>query len=387
MTDETQVPDVMGMSDEDFLSQDFSEVVTDVEEASIEQEQEPEAEETEEETSTEVVDEVDEESEEEEAEIESSEESSEGTSDASEEESIEESDDEESEDTEETGGDKVDNEEEAIEDYQAQIDELFAPIKANGKEVKVNSIDEARKLMSMGMGFTKKMETLKPARLLQQKMREHGLLEEGKLDFLIALDKKDPDAIAQLVKDAKIDPLNLDLESDSSYQPEAYSGGKDTLALDDVITELENSDYAPDLAELISTKWGESSREVLRESPALLQIIDSHMHLGIYDSIMDRVDQEKRLGSYMGVSDIVAYGQVAEQMNSEGQFAHLNAPAQGKRVEEKPRTITKAIKPKAKVDPNLDRKKATAVTKSAPVTKKTETPYLGMTDEDFLASM
>ncbi len=388
MTDETQVPDVMGMSDEDFLSQDFSEVVTDVEEASIEQEQEAEAEATEEETSTEIVDAVEEESEEEVEEDESSEEASDGTSDASEEESADETDDEESDDTEETsGGDKIDSEEESITDYQAQIDELFAPIKANGKEVKINSIEEARKLISMGMGFTKKMESLKPARLLQQKMREHDLLEEGKLDFLIALDKKDPEAIAQLLKDAKLDPLNIDMESDSSYQPEAYSGGKDTLALDDVITELENSDYAPDLAELISTKWGESSREVLRESPALLQIIDSHMQVGIYDSIMDRVEQEKRLGSYMGVSDIVAYGQVAEQMNREGQFAHLNAPAQEKKVEEKPRTITKAIKPKPKVDPNLKRKQATAVTKSSPVVKKAESAYLGMTDEEFLANM
>lgn len=386
MTDETQVPDVMGMSDEDFLSQDFSEVVTDVEEAPVEQEQETESEAAEEETGAETPDEVEEESEEE-TEAEESEETSEGTSDATEE-SDAEADDEESDDTEEgEGGEKVETEEESIEDYQAQIDELFAPIKANGKEVKINSIEEARKLISMGMGFTKKMETLKPARLLQQKMKEHNLLEEGKLDFLIALDKKDPEAIAQLVKDAKLDPLNIDMESDSSYQPEAYSGGEDTLALDDVITELENSDYAEDIADLISTKWGESSREVLRQSPALLQIIDSHMHVGIYDSIMDRVEQEKRLGSYMGVSDIVAYGQVAEQMNREGQFAHLNASAQKKKVEETPRTITKAIKPKAKVDPSLKRKKATAVTKSVPVTKKAEKAYLNMSDEDFLANM
>lgn len=370
------VPDVYNMSDDDFLNQDFSEVVTDVEETSDEQGEEAEAEESEEE-STDAdaepdVEDTGEEEAEEDSESVESEETSEGTSDAT-----EESDDEESDEATD------DSKEESIEDYQAQIDELFAPIKANGKDVKVNSIEEARKFISMGMGFNKKMEALKPARLLQKKMQEHNLLEEGKLDFLIALDKKNPEAIARLLKDSELNPLNIDVDSDSSYQPETYSGGEDTLALEDVITDLENSDYASDIASLISTKWGESSREILRSQPGLLNIIDSHMKVGIYDSIIGRIDQEKMLGSHMGISDVEAYGQVAEQMNKEGLFAHL-AP---KPVERKPVPIIKAAMRKPKVDPNLKRKRATAVTKSTPATKKPEPAYLGMSDDDFMKSM
>lgn len=384
-TPEVEVPDVMGMSDEDFLAQDFSEVEFNVEEASDEQEQETEVEETEEETSSELDgEEVDEESEDE-TEEEGSEETSDDESDATEE-TDDEVEDEESEGTDKSEEQDASEDNPDVDTYKEQIDSLFAPIKANGKEHTIRDIEEARKLISMGMGFTKKMEKLKPARLLHKKMQEHNLLEEGKLDYLIALDKKDPDAITQLLKDAKIDPLNIDMESDSSYQPKTYSGGEDNLALEDVITELESSDYADNLADLISNKWGESSKQILRESPALLHIIESHMSNGIYDSIMQRVDKEKMLGNYMGVSDVVAYGQVAEVMNSEGQFDHLKPSTQTVQEDPKPQTIKRAIKPKsAKPDPNLKRKKATAVTKSKPVKKEPIKDYLNMSDEDFLA--
>jgi hypothetical protein len=380
MTDETQVvdlPDVMGMSDEDFLNQDFSEVVADVQEETIEQIEEAETEAVEEETDPVAAEsgdteELGESESEEESELSSSEESSEGTSDATEEEGDEESDEESDE-----------SEEASVDTYKTQIDELFAPIKANGKEVKITSIDEARKFISMGMGFNKKMEALKPARLLQQKMQEHGLLEEGKLDFLIALDKKTPEAIAQLLKDSKLDPLSIDMESDSSYQPETYSGGEDTLALEDVIADIEQSDYAPEIADLIANKWGESSKDILRTQSGLLKIIESHMQVGIYDSIMERVEKDQMLGQYKNMSDIEVYGQVAEMMNQEGQFSHL-APA--KQEPSKPAPVIKAAARKPKVDPNLERKKATAVTKSSPATKKPEPDYLNMSDEDFMKS-
>jgi hypothetical protein len=377
MTDplnETVETEYLEMSDEDFLSGDYEEV-TNVEEASDEQSEEAEAEETEEKGTPNVELEGDalEGADDEEDESEESEETSEGTSDANEESSDESSEEEATEDD--------------VEDFEAMYKAMLEPIQANGRQNTVKTVEEARKFMSMGMGYTKRMEGLKSARLLEQKMKEHNLLDEGKLDFLIALDKKNPEAIAKMLKDAKLDPLKIDMESDSSYQPEAYSGGEDSLALDDVITELENSSHAPDIAELISTKWGESSREILRSKPALLNIIDSHMEVGIYDSIMDRVEQEKMLGSYMGVSDIEAYGQTAERMKSEGQFNHLFNPAQGKQVESKPATITKAIIPQRKVDPNLEQKKASATTKSKPASKKTPKAYLDMTDEEFLASM
>ncbi len=391
MTTETQ-PEVWEMSDEAFLAQDFTEEATNVEDSSNEQGEEAEAETPEEETAVadEVTDKVEEEDEAEETdEDETSEETSDGTSDASSEDEaseVEEAEADETDETEEVSKKDKPKEEEEADNYKAQIDELFAPIQANGKKNTIRSVEEARKFISMGMGYTKSMESLKPARLLQQKMKEHGLLAEGKLDFLIALDKKDPAAIAKLFTDANLDPLNMNMEAASSYQPEAYSGGEDKLALDDVLTDLENSENAPEIVSLLSTKWGESSRVILRSKPALLNILDSHMNAGIYDSIMERLEQEKMLGSYMGVSEIEAYGQVAERMNGEGLFAHLSPPEE-KPVAQTPRTITKAIKPKRKIDPNLEQKKASATTKSKPATSKPQKAYLNMTDEEFMASM
>jgi hypothetical protein len=395
MTDETQVvdiPNVMGMSDEEFLNQDFSEVDASVQETSIEQSEEAEAETIEEEASTSLDESGDDEGQldeeegtEEDSDEEVSEAADERSSDEPEETDEEETDDVDSdESTEDKDGDVENTDEPSVDTYKSQIDELFAPIKANGKEVKINDIEEARKFIRMGMGFNKKMEALKPARLLQQKMKEHGLLEEGKLDFLIALDKKTPEAIAQLLKDSKIDPLSIDMESDSSYQPETYSGGEDKLALDDVISELEQSDHISDITNLVATKWGDSSRNILRQQPGLLKIIESHMNVGIYDSIMERVEKAQMLSEYKGLSDIEVYGQVAEVMNQEGQFAHLS---KAKEEEHKPAPVIKAPARKPKTDPNVKRKKATAVTKSSPTPKKPEPDYLNMSDDDFLKNM
>lgn len=373
-TEGNELPDVIGMSDDDFLKQDFSGVSADVEEASNIESEEAEIETDQEEQSdpdAELVNEDDNESSDED-------EGQEEVEDSSTEEDTEEDDEKDSvDDTEEKA------EEESEDNYKAQLDELFAPLKANGKDQTISSVEEARKFIQMGMGYNKRMEALKPARILQKKMEKYGLLEEGKLDFLIALDKKKPEAIAKLLKDSNIDPLKLDLDTaDSSYQPEAYSGNDSAIELDDVIAEIRSSASFDDTVDLITTKWDESSRRTLGEHPQIISIINGHMENGVYDKISERIEQEQMLGKYLGISNLEAYRQVGELMNREGAFTPASNPAP---VTNAP-IIKAPIKKETKVDPNLKRKKATASTKSSPPSKKPEPDYLNMTDEEFLAS-
>lgn len=358
-----QTSESLGMSDEDFLSTTFEEPeVTDVEETPSEQNEEAEAEEIEETSDSD-------------AEPETIAESEEETSEEPEEESDSEEEPEADVEEDSTDTDETPEPEDSV-DYQAQYEELMTPFKANGKSMQVKSIDEARKLMSMGAGFNKKMQALKPARLLQKKLEAHGLLEEGKLDFLIDLDKKNPEAIAKLIKDANIDPLNLDVTKDSSYQPEAYTGNAASLELDDVLDEIRSSDSFDSTVDVITNKWDESSRRTLGDHPQIISIINGHMENGVYDKISERVERERNLGSYMGVSDLEAYRQVAEVMNQEGAFTPP------KEIEQAP-VITAPVK-KKKIDPNLKRKKATATTKSAPPQKATIPSTLNMSDEEIM---
>lgn len=117
-----------------------------------------------------------------------------------------ESDDSEAETVEE----EVDAEEAAF-DYKAAYEQITAPFKANGREMKVESPEEAVRLMQQGANYVKKMQALKPHLKMVRMLENNGLLDEGRLNFLIDVSRKDPGAIKKLLKDANIDPMDLDL--------------------------------------------------------------------------------------------------------------------------------------------------------------------------------
>src|SRR5690606_38757650 len=95
-------------------------------------------------------------------------------------------------------------------DHKAIVDKLFAPFKANGKEMVVDNVDDAVALMQMGANYNKKMAALKPNLKLLKLLENNNLLSEEKIGFLIDLDKKNPAAIGKLLKDSGIDPLDVD---------------------------------------------------------------------------------------------------------------------------------------------------------------------------------
>ena len=104
-------------------------------------------------------------------------------------------------------------------DYKTFHDKMMAPFVANGKTIQLQSVDEAIQLMQMGANYTRKMQSIAPHRKVLMMLENNGLLDEGKLSRLIDLDKKNPEAIRALVKEAGIDPLDIDVESDSTYVP------------------------------------------------------------------------------------------------------------------------------------------------------------------------
>lgn len=56
--------------------------------------------------------------------------------------------------------------------------------------MQVNSVDEAIQLMQMGANYTRKMQELQPHRKTLLMLENNGLLDEGKLSFLIDSDEE-----------------------------------------------------------------------------------------------------------------------------------------------------------------------------------------------------
>lgn len=124
----------------------------------------------------------------------------------------------EGEPTKEVEPEKETTTEEAV-DYKAKYDALMSSFKANGVEMTPKSEEDARRLMQMGANYNKKMAGMKPAMKILKTLENNNLLSEGELDFLIDLKNGNQDAIAKLISQHKIDPLEVDLTTDlSMYQ-------------------------------------------------------------------------------------------------------------------------------------------------------------------------
>lgn len=262
-------------------------------------------------------------------------------------------------------------------DYKAEYERLTQSFKANGKDISVANVDEAISLMQMGANYNKKMAALKPNLKLLKLLENNKLLDEAKLSYLIDLDKKNPEAITKLLKDSGIDPLDVDLETDSEYKPNTYTVHDRELELDEVLANLQDTPTYGQTLDIVGNKWDGPSKQIVADNPQLLTLINDHVARGIYAVISKEVERERLFGRLNNVSDLEAYKIVGDNLEANGAFDHLN-PVQKQVVKVAPLT-------KKAADPKLVSKKraASSTQKTAPSKLPDDFNPLGMSDEEF----
>jgi hypothetical protein len=266
-------------------------------------------------------------------------------------------------------------------DYKSEYEKVFAPFKANGRDITVKSAEDAISLMQMGANYNKKMAALKPNLKLLKMLEKNELLDEAKLSYLIDLDKKNPEAINKLVKDSGLDPMDFDAEKASDYKPKTYTVDEREMELDTVLGDLKDTPSYTRTLEVVGNKWDASSRQVIADAPQLLKVINGHITSGIYDIISAQVDQDRTFGRLDGLTDIEAYRKVGDAIQARGGFDHLGI--QGKQAPPKGTIVTP---PKPKVDSVELRDKKRAASSTKPVAAKSEAKEfnpLAMSDEEF----
>lgn len=271
-------------------------------------------------------------------------------------------------------------------DYKTEYEKLMKPFKANGREIQVSSVDDAVALMQMGANYNKKMAALKPNMKLLKMLENNNLLSEDKISFLIDLEKRDPQAIAKLVKDSEIHPMDLDTEKAGEYQPKKYSVDDREIELDMVLEEIQNTPTFNQTLAVVSKQWDPASRQVVANSPQVLKIINDHVDRGIYDVISAEVERERIFGRLNGLSDIEAYRQVGDAIQARGGFDHLVQ----KRTEQGQQTSARpvVVQPKPKTaDDNKLREMRIAASTPKPASTSTSSASgfnpLALSDEEF----
>jgi len=263
-------------------------------------------------------------------------------------------------------------------DHKAMVERILAPFKANGKEVQVNSIDDAIQLMQMGANYQKKTTELKPLRKIGEMLKQNGLLDEEQLNYLIDLKNKNPQAIQKLLKESGIDPLDIDTSEEVKYKPNNYQVDDKTIELNDVLDSIQHTPQFDTTVKILGSQWDQQSKEYLSANPQIISILNEHIGNGIYDTIANEVSKQRMLGRLNNVSDLDAYRTVGDYIQANGGFANS-------KQEVATQQVVQQTKP---VQDNKQKKQAASITNSKPsIPKKdlTNVDWFNLSDAEFAA--
>ena len=265
---------------------------------------------------------------------------------------------------------------ESAPNYEEFYKKVMAPFKANGRTVELKSPEEALQLMQMGANFTRKMQALAPHRKILTMLENNGLLDEGKLSYLIDLDKKNPDAIHKLMKESGVDPLSIDTDKEVSYQEGRHQVTDTEVAFRAVLDNLSETPDGQQTLQIINGSWDQPSKEILWENPEVMASIHEQRESGVYAKIVAEIDRQKLLGTIpAGTPFLHAYKQVGDALVAQRVQNPVVAPV-----------ATRVVAPKPAVK-NSDKASAAANGSTSSKSVGTAINPLAMSDDEFLLQM
>lgn len=287
--------------------------------------------------------------------------------------------------------DKDDKDAEATVDYKAAYEQIMAPFKAAGKTIQLQSPDEVIQLMQMGAHYTKKMQALQPNLKLLRMLQNNDLLDEGKISYLIDINRKDPAAIQKLMRESGIDPMDIDTSVEPAYKPGNHRVSDEEIKFQTTLEEVTSDPVGKDLVFQIHKTWDTASKNAIFADPNIMQVLAEQKSNGIFDTISSEIERRKTLGRLGNEPFLQSYEQVGKELQAQGKLTPRPTnnpqpqpapkPAAGqadqRRVVETRPAATKTVS-------NSDRARAASPTRAAP--KKAAAQDfnpLSLSDEDF----
>ena len=264
-------------------------------------------------------------------------------------------------------------------DYESAYKKVSEPFKANGVDMQVKDPEDVVRLMQMGANYQKKMAQMKPNLKLIKMLEKNELLDEAKLHNLIDLSKKDPKAIAKLIKESNIDPLDIDTDTPIDYQPTNYSVTDKEYNLDAILDEIKDTDTFNKTINVLTKEWDANSKSTISDYPEIIGIINTHMSNGVFDKVNAVLQQEKTLGKLAGVPDVDAYRQIAEHMHKNGFLYNEVDVKKESKVSSKSETNSQA-----NADRNKQRKAVAPVKQTTTTKTSSDDNFLGLSDDEFM---
>lgn len=265
------------------------------------------------------------------------------------------------------------------EEKAAALDQLMT-FKANGREVKLETPEEALKLQQMGANYTKKMQALQPVLRVVKMLENNKLMDEAQLSYLIDLHQKKPEAIQKLLADSAFDPLTADVEKAAEYVPGDHRVSENEIQFETILEEVESSPTGPELIAEVAQQWDADSRQALFKDPRLLIAINDQKANGLYGRIAGEIERRRVLGDLRGVPFLQAYEAVGKDLQAKG----LLVPEAAVPRQEAP--VTRVVVPAPAVA-NSERAKAAMPTKAVTTPSKQDFSPFEVPDDEFMKKM
>ncbi len=271
----------------------------------------------------------------------------------------------EEDEPEEEGEDSETKTEEEVPDFSS----ILEPFDVNGSAFKVQNIDEARQLMQMGLRYSQERNQLNQHMKVIKTLEANKLLDEQTLNRLIDLNNGDPQAIAHLLQQSQLDPMDLD--TDVQYTPRQHAVSDTRIMLDNVLDSIQHTTGYQRTVDVIGNRWDAQSRNEMTTNPQLITTLNQHMMDGTYDKVSEAVSRARMFGQLHGMSDLDAYVAMGKQMFS-------NEPQQ---VQQPVATTN----PHQQQAVNKQRRQAAPAQGGRNTTKVNTAPDINrMSDEDFM---
>lgn len=311
--------------------------------------------------------------------------------DAGEEETVEDSTEaDESDEIAEVEEEQAETEEEETVEDTAEVQQKFK-FKANGKEYEFSE-DEIKsqfpKIFGQAMDYTKKTQAMKPWRKTIDAI-EQAKLGHDEINLAIDVLRGDRNAIAEVIKRAGIDTLELDTEN-SRYVPKDYGRDDNALAIKDVIDEISADREYEVTHRVLSKDWDDNSFREMTKDPELIKLLHMDVKSGTYDKVQT-IAEKLKVFDRGRQSDLDYYkaaaGEYFRELSEETRRAEaieqqrLAREAKIARQAEVER-VKVAQAAREKVAEKVEQRKAAAPVRSNAGTKKV-VDYLDDSDEGF----
>jgi hypothetical protein len=172
--------------------------------------------------------------------------------------------------------------EDEVPDYYEDLDwnklnpdvEAFT-VKVNGTDMKL-TLREMQTLASKGMDYTKKTQQLAKQRGIVDAIERYKISEED-IALLTDIKAGKKEAIGTVLKNAKIDPLDLNLDEIQPYVPPKVVLADNQIALNEVAEQLKSSPVYGKITDLVSNEWSDGSLKIIEQQPQILLDIEKDL--------------------------------------------------------------------------------------------------------------